>query len=386
MTPAILGAFGPAQLACIRSWSDRGYRPLFIHLTAAPARARLLVRSVHAYLQVDPARLDEDATITRIAEFLARYDASGVVAVDYRRIDWLWSVRDRLPASVELWVPARATLDLLQSKQRQTELAQRVGLDVAPTWHVGADGAGHVPDEAFPLVLRPDDPHAIVPAFKVHRVDSTRALAEFVATFERLDKPLLAQSFIDGQNLVVHGVRAPASGQCLHAAFLVERMFEGVCLTIRRIALPDGLEAACRAFVEAADMAGIYHFEFRHCPASGKYVFLDFNGRLGGTTGKALRCGFDEPGLLVDAFRGGEFHIATLAASGRITATNKLAMVKVLLCALNAKLTVFDYPDVALPRRLADLLPGFLTWRDEIWVPRHWRSSFAYLAQMVATR
>lgn len=386
VVPAIIGPFGPAQLTCLRSWIDRGYDPIFIHLAEDGTRLPFLERSVHGYLRTDRGQLKTDAGIARLSGFLADHGASGITALGYDLIEFLWMIRDRLPKGIGMWVADRAVLELLQSKDQQIALARDIGLWVAPTWHLMPNDLGAVPGDAYPLVLRPDDPRAVSPEFKVELVESREALATFVETLERVDRPLIAQPYIEGKNYLVHGSRSPHTGHCEYAAFVVDRMFQGVCLTVRRVEMPKDLETGCRKIAEVAGLTGVFHFDFRWDVDNERFVFLDINGRLGGTTGKVFRCGFDEPKLLVDAFRGTRTEPPRPLPRRPVTATNRLAMIKVLIGAVTTNLTVFDYPNVGLGRRLADLLPGFFLWKDEIWAPRHWKLAVAYYAQLVKRR
>ena len=77
-------------------------------------------------------------------------------------------------------------------------------------------------------------------------------------------------------------------------AFVAPRKFEGVTLTIMPAVFPPNVEQYCRDFVESAGVTGCFHFELLFSPYDNRAWFLEINVRLGGTTDKVTRLGFDE--------------------------------------------------------------------------------------------
>src|SRR5690606_35019851 len=142
------------------------------------------------------------------------------------------------------------------------------------------------------------------PLVKAELCRNEAALEGFLGRLIRFDGPLIAQPFVTGPNIVVHGARSRDGHSIRPVAFLVERKFEGLSLTMRRTALQPALESACLKFVDLLRFVGVYHIELIVDDLTGNTYFLEINGRLGGTTAKAYALGFDEPVHLIDAFAG----------------------------------------------------------------------------------
>lgn len=376
--PVILGPLGPAQLACIRSWARSGFAVGFVHVTEGRSLP-LIKGAVTSYLQISPDVLQTEAGIARLHDFLSRHRATGLTCLSYAMARWLNRIKGRLPLETALWVAELDVIDKLESKSMQNRLARSVGLTLLRSFEVSKLAREIIPDDAFPLVLRPDDPTTVSPIFKMQFIEDRTALTAFVARFVRIDRPLIAQPYVRGRNFVVHGYRT-RSGESGHQGFLVDRMLDGVTLTLTPAEMPPDLDQKCKQFANKLGLTGIYHFEFLHELESNLYYFLEINGRLGGTTAKAYRCGFDEPGLIPHCY-GKEW--STIQHIIAVTATSKQALVKCLLRTFRGDTTIFDYPCGTIKDRLRDLLPGLLFWRDEIIDWRDPRTTIAYFLQKI---
>lgn len=378
LRPFVVGPLGPAQLACIRSWRRAGHEAGFIHLTDGRPLP-LIAGAVDFYLALPTDSLNNATGVTAMTEFLARHRASGVTCLAYSLARRLHGLRDQIPGETALWLPAGEVIDRLESKAAQNRLAEEAGLALLPSAGVDRASCALAP-EFFPAVLRPDDPATVAPAFKTRIVENAGALRAFVAGLERIDRPLIAQPFVRGRNLAVHGYRT-ASGESGHSGFAVERMLDGVTLTLTPSALPQALAQGCTAFADALGIVGVYHIEFLHDPETDRHYFMEINGRLGGTTGKVYRSGFDEPALIPYCYGSGPALVKHDVNTA--TATNKQALVKFLIRSAQGKTTVFDYPKGGFWRNLADLAPGFFLWRDEIFDWRDLRTTTAYFLQKI---
>jgi hypothetical protein len=375
--PAIIGPLGPAQLTCIRSWVRRGHRVLFVHLTRNRWRVPFLNGVIDSYQPLQPDEFMRAEGEERLATFLAQHGATAVCALSYNLIRRLHQLKRTWPREISLWAVDRHILPFLESKRDQFKLAQKVGFQVARTIDVTPESIAGIPSTMFPLVLRPNRPGSIAPAFKVELASDRNSLSHFFNRLSRLQEPLVGQPFIYGKNYVVHGARCSRSGRMIHVGFEVPSMFEGVALTMRQSELPAELLHSCERFSELSGLMGIYHFDFRRDQGSGKYHFLEVNGRLGGTTAKVYRLGFDEPGLMADAFLGNK--LAKPELDPQAVVSNRQAAIKAAWHAIRDKQTVFDYPKQNFTDHLADLGMGMLHWRDDIYSVENWRTSIAYL-------
>ncbi|MFH0812728.1 MAG: hypothetical protein V2A69_07790, partial [Pseudomonadota bacterium] len=216
----------------------------------------------------------------------------------------------------------------------------------------------------FPLCLRPSDPAMVKPTFKVRLVNSVAELKNFVASFQKIEKPIIAQPFMNMPNLVVHGARTVTGSTIGLQAFLVERKFEGVTLTIRPTSLDKALSDKCVAFTDHFNLVGNYHFEFLVDPATGSTYFLELNNRLGGTTAKVYACGYDEPLLALQVY--GVIESSNQKKIRNVVVSSKQALLKYLLYTVKGGLTPLDYLTESSALRIAKTLYGLLAYRDDV--------------------
>ena len=102
--------------------------------------------------------------------------------------------------------------------------------------------------------------------------------------------------------MVIDGFRACGAKVASLIGFIVTLKNDGVTVTLEPWELSPGITDSCQQFVQAAGLVGVFHFELLLEPATTKLWFLEVNARLGGTTGKALAAGYDEPAALLYAF------------------------------------------------------------------------------------
>jgi carbamoylphosphate synthase large subunit len=146
-------------------------------------------------------------------------------------------------------------------------------------------------------------------------------------------------------------------------AFLVERKFEGVTLTIRPTNLDRNLCEKCIAFTDEFGLTGSYHFEFLFDPGTRDTYFLEVNSRLGGTTAKAYACGYDEPLFALQAYGVRCNNQTQLTYT---TVSSKQALLKYMYYTLMNRLTLLDYPLESKLARMMRALWGLFVYRDDV--------------------
>jgi hypothetical protein len=176
---------------------------------------------------------------------------------------------------------------------------------------------------------------------------------------------VIAQPFRHLPNLVVHGARSVSGELLALEGFLVPRKFEGVTLSIRRFSLPERIASQCRAFSHEAGLVGCYHFELLWDETTEQAYYLEVNVRLGGTTEKVLRRGYDEPALLMKSF-GLPVGVPNVHSNDLRPVANKRALIKHVWYALRGRLTELDYPPVSRAHHLAASLGQLLTVQDSV--------------------
>ena len=385
LRPAIIGPFGPAQLACLRSWNSLGLAPVFIHIQEPWWSVRPALK-LAGYRRFTTEELATSEGVAALLAFLERERVGGVTCLSDEMAIWLNELRPRMPSMTKVWLPESRVIRFLSSKSAQIGLAQRVGLATLRTFEIRRS-VDELPDDVrFPMVARPDGPGAVAPSFKAAFIASRDHLREFTARFDRISRPIVLQQYIEGPNLVIHGYRGAGGLPVGHIAFLAERKFEGLSLTVRPLALDSEVRRKCEAFCNKIDIVGCYHFDFILDIYSDICYFLEMNGRLGGTTAKVFACGYDEPasllaahGALPDKAFGGSLD------SGR-PCCNRLSLAKYLFHLASGRITPLDYRPASVWKGLRDIACGAIWWRDEIFSCNEFRSSLSYYAQWLFGR
>ncbi len=246
-------------------------------------------------------------------------------------------------------------------------MASEAGFDILPTWYLSdAAGYGNVPEQEYPVCVRPSEPTKVVPSFKACVIHSPNALKEFLETLEQIEEPIIAQPFFDAPDLKVHGVRSETGQFLAMEPFLVERKFEGVSLTLRRGSLAPTTLESCKRFAELSGLVGGFHFDLLYVPARDKVYYLEINVRMGGITDKARALGYDQPRLILEAYGDRRPQIPPIEGTSRGRVVTKRAVIKHMVSALAGKLTELDYPPVGRAMHVLLSLRDLLFARDSV--------------------
>lgn len=372
----LIGTWCPSYLTFTRSCYRQGFR---VYLLKVGNGESHWWRYSSCLAGGEGIRREEIGTpegIRLIRNYVSAMGAQAVVTVDDMRLLWLAQNRSAFEPGCQLLMPSAETLQFVSSKRNQIELATRVGFDVLPTIYLSVPSdCRDIPAERYPLVVRPDRKRGPVTPFKVRLVSCPTELEALAQASNGAYGPLIAQPFLSLPNMVVHGVRAETGTVLTMQAFLVPRKFEGVTLTIMPTAFPPGLEQRCRDFVEAAGVTGCFHFELLFSPEDKRTWFLEINARLGGTTDKITRLGFDETSYLLSAYG-----LKPIPATGLSflpgLAANKRALLKHLLWALRGDLTELDYPPSTRMRHVVCSLRDLWTTKDSLFDWHDFRGTF----------
>ena len=379
--PVIVGSFGPPTLACIRSWGRQGLLVGMVCIVSKkepPPDSKYLTD----FVTLPSDQLNTPDGIQIIKEFLIRFRATGIMCVAESIACWLNDHRQMFPDEVAVWLPTNETIKNLISKQKQIEIARKVGFNVLPTYLISKDlqTTNGIRLEHFPLCLRPTDPATIKPVFKVHLVYSHEELKKYISSMLEINLPIIAQPFMNLPNLVVHGARTNFGATIGLEGFLVERKFEGVTLTICPTRLENGILDKCIDFTNHFNVTGNYHFEFLIDKKKESIYFLEINNRLGGTTAKVFACGYDEPLLVLQAYG---IQVKNHRQVTNVTVSSKQALLKYFYYTLKGRLTPFDYPSEPSLLRIAKTIYGFLRYRDDVFMFRDLKGSLAiYLGNL----
>lgn len=360
MRPVMLSSFGPPALACIRSWGNQGWEPGLICIRSEN-ESEPASKYLRGWMTLPHKKVYTDEGIEIVAEFLKKFNAGGITAIDEKISKWINQHRDKLPQKTAIWLPDNLIIDDVLSKKRQTEIAKAVGFDVLPTYLLNLKNDISVKPEHFPLCLRPSEPGGS--GFKVHIVSSQEELVRFLQSLKKTSSPIIAQPFKSLPNLVIHGARTHTGATLGIQGFLVSRKFEGVTLTITPVDLPPDIHQKCIDFTDAFNIVGNYHFELLFDPNTKSAYFLEINTRFGGTTAKVLPCGYDEPVLALESY-GVRADIRQTIKS--VVVSNKQALMKYLFYALTHRLSPLDYPDEPMITKIRKTIWNFISCKDDV--------------------
>lgn len=288
------------------------------------ATARRMMNSVKTYLihlergvkvsHRSPIGIEPDSTTIDITQvgtaegmsivksFADKVKADAIVSDDDWTLLCLARNRTRFEPACKVLAPDANLLERLWDKSYQVRLATRSGFDVLPTYTLKtAEDVAALPDDTFPAVVRPSYLNSASPNFKA-KVLASRDEAMRLYSTTIWSRPPIVQRFCLGPNMVLHGMRAQGGELLQLRLFNVYRKYRGFSASMQPVPLPAEMAAAARRFVEAAGLTGPFHFDLLVNNEEEKAYFLEINTRLGGTTGKVIELGYDEPGLLLRAF------------------------------------------------------------------------------------
>ncbi|MGA3262812.1 MAG: hypothetical protein ABSC47_02070 [Terracidiphilus sp.] len=299
----VLLGFSPYLLAFARRVRSAGIRVHLIDLVLQPqdfVRRSSAVEPDGITLPWSLVGAPEGLAV--ILSFVDQVHADALLTTDDFTLIWLGKHRALFEPRCRLMIPQPAVLEPLLDKSHQIDRARECGFDLLPSWRLTcAEAIAAIPDEAFPVVIRPRLADSARPSFKALVIHSREDLSRLYASTQWTLDPL-AQPFRLGPNYILHGVRAQ-SGELLDLRlFKAYRKYHGYTTSMAPAPLPASLESAARRFVQAEGLTGPFHFELLGAEADDRLYFLEINCRLGGTTAKVMQLGYDEPGLLLKAF------------------------------------------------------------------------------------
>lgn len=377
----IIGPLGPTQLSCLASWRAQGLQSVFVQTEGPKPWGIGNLASVHLHRSIQSLRTESG--IHWLREQICAHRVSGVTCVGD---ELALSLHEALAplANVGRWLAPAQAIRSLMSKCLQVERAAACGFEVLPTWEIcSLADADRLPRSAFPLVVRPDTPQSVRPGFKVELWNDVEQAKRFIGQRECVSSPMIAQRFVKGPNILIHGHRSNDGSRQGFSAFLVPRKHLGVAVELLPWQLPSGLEQACSKFASAFSLQGVFHFDLLLDESDGKVYFMEVNARLGGTTGKVSALGLNEPAQLLSAFGALPPLPATSTSARR--AYNLQAALKYWWSACRGDLSLLDFPCAGPIEATWALLRLLVRGREEIGLTRQPGAAIAYHSQKVAS-
>jgi predicted ATP-grasp superfamily ATP-dependent carboligase len=379
-TVALLGAFGPPILTAARSLRDAGIK--VVVLSTAYGTPSAWSNAISVAECIRPEHLGTSSGLAVINDFIRRTGAQALLPFWDTQMLWLAANEGSLPRGCKLLSSSRQALEMLLSKDDQLLVAERCGFNLLPTWKLSQqEDVGTLDPAVYPVCLRPSVPLEVNPTFKVGVMRSPAELRAFLALRTWGPDPLLVQPFLPLPTVVIHGVRSEAGEMIALEAFIASTKFEGVTLELRPFPMDAKLALCCRKFAEEARITGPFHFELLYSADTGVFYYLEINVRLGGTTDKVFRLGFDEPLLTLAAY-GFDVEVRPYQAQAGRAAVNRRAVLKHMYSVAKGHLSPLDYPVGGKLRHFGLSLRSLLWTADSIASRRDLTGTwFFYVAQ-----
>jgi hypothetical protein len=383
---AMLGRLGTPQLACLRSWRRAGVDAVFLHADETPLSPRVARLLGVDAVDLGPLRLDDAGFVARLADVLGDRRVTALTCVSEPIAEALWACRPRLPAGLRVAAAHPSATQRLQSKAFQDELARRCGLPTLPTWLLAPGQMARLPDDAYPVVARPDVARRADPPFKLAVLPDRRALQRLVSAQRIGASAIIVQPLRQGPNLLVHAWRSADGRIAGQLGFTVTHKHGGLTVAMQPCPLPAPLAEGCARMADELGLCGVFHFEFIVDAVTGQAYFLDLNPRLGGTTGKVLAAGYDEPLALLATLQPGAWPRTRFIAPRLHAAGGLHQAAAALVSALRGRSTVADHPWPGTGRVIQSVAAQALGARDELLQPRELRSLLGFVLHHAAGR
>jgi protein-tyrosine-phosphatase/predicted ATP-grasp superfamily ATP-dependent carboligase len=303
----VIGDDTRSFLSTVRSLGRQG---LEVHVAPfdfrSPALASRYIKATHFLpYYLDGGQEWKDAMLSLLRE----HRFALVVPCDERGLLPLCLHRDELAALSALAIPSPQALDIFFDKVRTRELAESVGVPVAPGRMLARDDTvdSIVAAVGLPVVIKEPMSYAL-PELYVRtstRIVSERAALEaWLARHDHAGPILLEQMFPGfglGVSVLCH------EGEVLQA-FEHHRAHEMNGSSYYRKSAPLDPErlAAVERMAKASAYTGLAMFEFKVNPADGKWILIEVNARPWGSLPLPVSIGIDFPYRLYRLLARGE--------------------------------------------------------------------------------
>jgi protein-tyrosine-phosphatase/predicted ATP-grasp superfamily ATP-dependent carboligase len=297
----VLGNDTRSFLSVIRSLGRRGLR---VHVAwcdpEGPACRSRFVRKVHQIPAYSPSDVSWK---TMLGKILSEESFDLVLPCDDPSIIPLQTHRGELASLARIYLLEDEVFRVAYNKQESAALARRLGVPVPAEVELRGIESLEAALEltGLPAVLKPLS--SFVDEDLINRRDVekafTRAAAESIASRMLTRGPILVQENVVGQGT---GVEVIADKGEILSAFQHLRLHEplhGGAATYRKsVDLDPQMYAATERILGALGYSGVAMLEFKRNPATGRWVFLEINGRFWGSLPLALAAGIDFPWYL----------------------------------------------------------------------------------------
>ncbi|MBI4500742.1 MAG: ATP-grasp domain-containing protein [Gemmatimonadetes bacterium] len=251
------------------------------------------------------------ATLARSPRWAHQHGSELLLAVTDASVGALLQQPDIVPPRAVLPFPSHERYRLASDKVGMLDYAVQAGLAVPESRLIESRGADvDIPGEWMPAVLKPHrsvvGSAARAEKLVVSLAEDRPSLQRALSAFPPEAFPVLLQRRVSGPGVGLFLLRW--NGRVV-AAFAHRRLREkppagGVSTYRESVVLDPGLFRAGARLLELLDWQGVAMIECKREEHSGRYVFMEMNGRLWGSLQLAIDAGIDFPALLADCVLG----------------------------------------------------------------------------------
>ena len=298
----VLGGYVNA-LGVVRALHARGIATAVV--TTKPFDIAHLSRCVSSHVAVAGVEEQPELIVELLERRAADWEGWAVLPTNDEALAALALHHDRLSSRYRLIAPPLEVARHLLDKTLMLESARAVGADVPTHYGPATEETAAERELSFPVVVKPLVGYRFAARFgsKLFVAHDREELRRCAA--------LLAAAAIEGQ--VVELVPGPDSGIYQYTTYLDARGEPRGGLTARKlrqgpplfgiacvaeiVANPDGLEETTVELARRIGLRGIASAEYKLDPRSGRFRFLELNGRSVVYNGLLRRAGLDLPWL-----------------------------------------------------------------------------------------
>ncbi len=257
-----------------------------------------------------PVAADPVGFVDAVADFLrARPDVGFLYPIGDLEVIRISRALDRLPPTVTAVMADRRIVETCHDKLGQMQLAQDLGVPVAPFAVVSSlKELGHASARiGFPCVVKPRNPMAQLFHRKALILGSRQELREALPAWPEDHEALLVQREVSGPR---HNLYFAASeGELLAVVeikILRNQTPDGTSNAVAGISLSvtPGLQANLQSLARALNFTGVGCAQFLVGGAEAPTTFLEINPRLGANFACVLHCGLDLPRIALELAAG----------------------------------------------------------------------------------
>lgn len=297
-----VGDPGINALATIRSLGRRG-----IPVQAVALEGSAEIASASRYCTAVSCVADLGQLYGALCELSRKAGQTMLLCVDNDRM-----LKALAPHAAELKKRFRVVEPLerveeMMDKAFQVRMAEQAGIHVPRTWFpasweellaVGGQTQRRLIAKPSPSRVSADAPAT----FKAEVAANAEDLAAVLRPLVSSAQDVMVQEYIEGDDSFVYGALAYRSKEGERCIVLSVRKHRqtvpgaGIMAVGQVVDVPEVRELTVR-LLEKVDYRGIVHTEFKRCPDTGRYHFIEWNNRPGYFHSLGWKAGFDGPWL-----------------------------------------------------------------------------------------